>query len=35
MKLKTYENIIWMFQLGLIYLLGLKGSLLVLPESAL
>ena len=34
MKLKAYEKIIWMIKLGAIYLLGLKGSLLVHPESA-
>ena len=33
-KLKAYEKIIWMIKLGAIYLLGLKGSLLVHPESA-
>ena len=35
MNLKAYEAIIWMFELSAIYLLGLKGSLLVHPESAL
>ena len=35
MKLKPYEKIIWMIELGAIYLLGPKGSLLVHPESAL
>ena len=35
MKLKAYEKIIWMIELGGIYLLGPKGSLLVHPESAL
>ena len=34
MKLKAYEKIIWMIKLGAIYLLGLKRSLLVHPESA-
>ena len=31
MKLKAYEKTIWMIVLGVIYLLGLKGSLLVHP----
>ena len=35
MMLKAYEKFIWMIELGAIYLLGLKGSLLVHPESAL
>ena len=35
MKLKTYEKIIWMIELGAMYLLGPKGYLLVDPESAL
>ena len=35
MKLTAYEKIIWMTELGAIYLLGPKGSLLVHPESAL
>ena len=35
MKLKVYEKIIWMIVLGVIYLVDLKGSLLVHPESAL
>ena len=34
MKLKAYERIIWMIKLGVIYLLGLKGSLLVQHERA-
>ena len=33
MKLKAYEKIIWIIELGAIYLLGPKGSLLVHPES--
>ena len=33
MKLKAHEKIIWMIELGSIYLLGPKGSLLVHPES--
>ena len=35
MKLKAYEKIIRMIELGAIYLLGPKGSLSVHPESAL
>ena len=35
MKLNAYEIIIWMIELGAIYLLGPKGSLLVYTESAL
>ena len=35
MKLRAHEKIIWMIELGAIYLLGLKGSFLVHPESAL
>ena len=35
MKIKAYEKIIWMIKLGTIYLLGLKGSLLLHPENAL
>ena len=35
MKVKAYEKIAWMIEVGAIYLLGLKGSLLVYPESAL
>ena len=35
MKLKAYEKIIWMIELGTIYLLGLKSSFLVHSESAL
>ena len=35
MKLKAYEKIIWMSEFGVIYLLGLKSSLLVHPKSAL
>ena len=35
MKLEAYEKIIWMIERGAIDLLGLKGSLLVHPESAL
>ena len=35
MKLKAYEKIMWMIEIGAIYLLRLKGSLLVHPESAL
>ena len=35
LMLKAYEKFIWMIELGAIYLLGLKGSLLVHPESAL
>ena len=33
MKLKAYEKIIWIIELGAIYLLRPKGSLLVHPES--
>ena len=29
MKVKAYEKLIWMIELGAIYLLGPKGSLLV------
>ena len=32
---KDYEKIIWMIDLGAIYLLGLKGSILMPPDSAL
>ena len=35
MKLKAYEKIIWMTELGAIYLLGPKGSLSVHSESPL
>ena len=35
MKLKAYEKIIWMIELGAIHLLGPKGSLLVHPECAI
>ena len=35
MKLKAYEKIIWMIELGAIYLLELTSSLLVHPESGL
>ena len=35
MKLKAYGKIIWIIELGAIYLLGLKGSLLLRSESAL
>ena len=35
MKLKAYEKIMWMIEIGAIYLLRLNGSLLVHPESAL
>ena len=35
MKIKAYEKIIWMIDLGAIYLLKPKASLLVRPESAL
>ena len=35
MKLKAYEKIIWMIELGPIYFLGPKGSLSVHPEIAL
>ena len=35
MKLKAYEKIIWMIELGAIYLLGPKVSLLVHPECAI
>ena len=35
MKLKVYEEIMWMIELGAMYLLGLKGSVLVHLESAL
>ena len=33
MKLKAYEKIVWMVELGAIYLLGTKGSVLVHPEG--
>ena len=33
MKIKAYEEIIWMIELGAIYFLGPKGSLLVHHES--
>ena len=32
---KGYEKIIWMIEVGAIYLLGLKGSVLVHPEVSL
>ena len=32
MKLKAYEKIIWIMELGAIYFLGLKGSRLVHPK---
>ena len=35
MKLKAYEKITWMTELGAIYLLGQKGSLLVHLECAI
>ena len=35
MKIKAYEKITWMIELGAMHLLGPKGSLLVHPESAL
>ena len=35
MKLKAYEKIMWMIELGAIHLLGSKGSLLVHPECAI
>ena len=35
MKLKAYEKIIWMIELGAIYPLRPKGSFLVHPKSAL
>ena len=35
MKLKTYEQVIWMIEFGTIHLLGPEGSLLMHPESAL
>ena len=35
MKPKTYEKVIWIIEFGAIYLLGLKGSLLVHYESVL
>ena len=35
MKIKTYEKIIWMIELGAIYLLGPKGSFSVHSESPL
>ena len=34
MKLKAYTKIIWVIELGGIYLLGLNGSFLVHPESS-
>ena len=34
MKLKAYEKFIWITEFGAVYLLGLKGSILVYPESA-
>ena len=33
MKLKAYEKIIWMIELGAIYLLRTKVSVLVHPEG--
>ena len=33
MKLKAFEKFIWMIGFGVIYLVRLKGSLLVHPES--
>ena len=35
MKLKAYDKIMWMIELGAIYLFGLKRSLLVHPDGAL
>ena len=35
MKLKAFEKITWMIELGAIYLLGPKGSLSVQSESSL
>ena len=35
MKLKVYEKIIWMIELGAMYLLGPKGSFLAHSESAI
>ena len=35
MMLKAYEKFMWRIELGAIYLLGLKGSLLVYSESAI
>ena len=35
MKIKAYQKITWMIELGAMHLLGPKGSLLVHPESAL
>ena len=35
MKLKVYEKIIWMIEVGGIYLLGPNGYLLMHPEIAL
>ena len=35
MMLKAYEKFIWMIELGAIYLLRLKGSLLVHPERGI
>ena len=32
MKPKTYEKVIWIIEFGAIYLLGLKGSILVHSE---
>ena len=35
MKLKACEKIIWMLELGAMYLFGLKDTPLVHPESTL
>ena len=35
MKVKAYEKSIWMIELSAIYILKIKGSFLVHPESAL
>ena len=35
MKVKAYEKIMWMIELGGMYLLGPKGTLLVHSKSAL
>ena len=35
MKLRAYEKVIWMIELGAMYLLGPKVSVLVHPESVL
>ena len=35
MKLEAYEKIVWMIELGAMYLLRPKGYLLVDPESVL